>query len=98
MDNKKTSKNNHNYNKIKEKYNNILKEKQQSIYIEFLDGDVITFSNKKIFYGYERKSWMNRIRGCPMIVENFDRIIDDEISVNDIKKKFALRGGKILGN
>jgi len=81
------TKNYHDYNKIKEKYNLILKDNNQKIFISFLTENKIIFSNNISFSKTDRNTWLKRLRDSKICVENFDRLISGIITWEDLKKK-----------
>lgn len=88
----------YNYNKLKEKYNLKLKTYNQVSYIKFLNSECITFSNEKEFYFKERKTWINRLNNCEIILQNFDNIINGFISIDEIKNQIRSYAGKTNWN
>jgi very-short-patch-repair endonuclease len=83
------------YEQMKQKYNSKLLNKNQNTCIDFLDAKTIIFSNKKIFKDNDRKCWINRLRNSSVIIENFDNIINDVITIESLRKEINSIAGKL---
>lgn len=85
----------YNYNQIKEKYNNKLKQANQQHFVKYIDSQKLVFSTEEILFGRDRKLWINRFNGCKNLLGRFDDIIEGRITVEELCQENRALAGRL---